>query len=145
MFQSAASLLSPHEAVKNCLSSQQPCGSWDINPISFQSWMFWKTMSQVKVLKVGASDMGSKTLHFSERTESVSSLPVVCCHSGDGFLVTLCPSLSYHFKVGFFSFSCCVEVTQLVSLGGNYPICCCRFSVSLGRLSSGASCVTFLN
>lgn len=62
--------------------------------------MFWHTISQVDVIKVGVRDIGSKT--FTPQGEDVSCefSPYVCLCAKGGIYVRMCLSLTSHFVVG---------------------------------------------
>lgn len=102
----------------------------------------------MKVLHVGVPDVGFK--YFTPQGETGScGFPLNCVFPlGVGFIERLFLSLSYPFVCGFFLFTCCVEVTQLVSgfiseaivfyvIGG--------FMCLLEVVHSEATCVAILN
>lgn len=70
--------------------------------------------SQVEVLKVEALDVQSKPLLLREKLRIWSSLQILWLWARSGVYDECISAFPTHFNVGIFSFSLCIQVSQLI-------------------------------
>lgn len=112
----------------------------DASRVSFQSYMFGGSISQVEILRVGVPDVSKPFLR-----EAGNFHLIVCCHAAVGFMTRWFLSLSSPLQCGIFLIHCLCRSCSAsfwISFRGNCFLCCCRFGVSV---ISGPSYVTILN
>lgn len=104
----------------------------DTGSIGFLSQTFWGPVSQVKVLKVGAPDMGSKTLAPQGEAQSCVFPPgSVFLGKGRGSWQDRISASDVGIQCGLF-LACLTHhlASFWISSRGNSSICTCRFGVS---------------
>lgn len=129
--------LSPPEPVKICaiLVWFYCClmVSWMQASLAFRTRCSGGPLSQVEVL-TGVLDVGSKNLHSSGRScEFWVPSQLYATVLEVRFVVRVCHSLSYLLPYGFFLICpICSSASYRISSRGNWSMCNCRFSLSMG-------------